>query len=113
MESLLEIRSYNLKPGTRDEFHRLVFQAALPLMERWHADVVAYGPSPHDEVSYYLMRAYESLEHRQSAQDAFYGSDDWRQGPRASILSLIESHTSIVVEVESSVVDSLRKEKAT
>ena len=109
MNKVVEIRSYNLKPGSRGEFHRLVVEESLPMLKRWGVDVVAFGPSSHDDSSYYLMRAYDSLEHRQSSQDAFYGSSEWRQGPREKILSLIDSHTSIVIEVDSSAVDSLRK----
>jgi hypothetical protein len=109
MNKVVEIRSYNLKPGSRGEFHRLVVEVSLPMLQRWGVDVVAFGPSPHDDSSYYLMRAYDSLEHRQSSQDAFYGSPEWRQGPREKIVSLIDSHTSIVIELDSSAVDSLRK----
>jgi len=109
MKKLVEIRSYNLKPGSRDEFHHLVSEESLPLLKRWGVDVVAFGPSPHDSSSYYLIRAYESLDDRQSSQDAFYGSSEWRQGPREAIVSLIESDTSIVIEMDSSVVASLRK----
>jgi hypothetical protein len=109
MRKLVEIRSYTLKPGTREKFHRLVCELSLPMLKRWGVDVVAFGPSPHDEVSYYLIRAYDSLEHRQSSQDAFYGSAEWRDGPREAIVSLIDSHTSIVLEPDSPTVDGLRK----
>jgi hypothetical protein len=104
----VEIRSYNLKAGGRDEFHRLVVGASLPMLARWGVDVVAYGPSPHDDTSYYLIRAYGSLAERQAGQDAFYSSAEWRQGPREAIISLIESDTSIVIEMEAAVVDLLR-----
>ncbi len=110
MKRWVEIRSYNLKPGSRDEFHRLVLEESLPMLKRWKVDVVAFGPSPHDDTSYYLIRAYESLDDRQSSQDAFYGSPEWRQGPRQAIISLIESDTSIVIEMDSPVVDLLRIE---
>ena len=106
---LVEIRSYNIKPGKRDEFHRLVSEQSLPLLKRWKVDVVAFGPSPHDDTSYYLIRAYENLAERQASQDAFYGSQDWRNGPREAIVTLIESDTSVVVELEPSVVDALRR----
>ncbi|MBE2201082.1 MAG: NIPSNAP family protein [Anaerolinea sp.] len=109
MKKLVEIRSYNLKEGSRNEFHRLVLEKSLPLLKQWRVDVVAFGPSPHDSTSYYLIRAYDNLAERQSSQDAFYSSLDWRQGPRESIVSLIESDTSIVIEMESSVVDVLRQ----
>jgi len=109
MKKLVEIRSYNLKPGRREEFHRLVLEKSLPLLKRWKVDVVAFGPSPHDENSYYLIRAYKSLEDRQTSQDAFYGSPDWRQGPREAIIALIESDTSIVIEMEEATVNALRR----
>ena len=105
----VELRSYNIKPGKRDEFHRLVSEKSLPLLKRWKVDVVAFGPSPHDDTSYYLIRAYENLAERQTSQDAFYGSQDWRNGPREAIVTLIESDTSVVLELEPSVVDALRR----
>lgn len=109
MKRIVEIRSYNLKPGRRDEFHRLVVEKSLPLVRNRGVDVVDFGPSPHDENSYYLIRAYASLEERVASHEAFYGSPEWRQGPRAAILALIESDTSIVLELDESVVDLLRR----
>ncbi len=109
MKKLVEIRSYNLKEGSRNEFHRLVLEKSLPLLKKWDVDVVGFGPSPHDSTSYYLIRAYKNLEERQSSQDSFYSSPDWQQGPREAIVSLIESDTSVVIEMESSVVDALRQ----
>ena len=109
MNHFVEIRSYNLKPGTRDEFHRLFLEEALPLLKRWNVDVVTYGPSLHDENSYYLMRRYDSLAHREQSEDAFYGSNEWRQGPREAILALIENYTEIVLELDEVTVQGLRK----
>ena len=108
---ILEIRTYNLKPGTRDKFHHLVVERSYPMLARWGVDVVAFGPSLHDSDSYFLMRAYASLADRVSNQEAFYGSAEWRDGPRAAIISLIESHASLAIEVEEETIESLRKLK--
>ncbi len=107
--STVEIRSYNLKPGSRSAFHRHMLQDAWPLLLQWDVDVVAFGPSPHDEDSYYLIRAYDSLEHRQASQDTFYGSADWRRGPREAIVSRIDSYTSVVLNMDCVAVDALRQ----
>jgi hypothetical protein len=109
MSRFVEIRSYNLKPGSRDEFHRLVTERSMPMLERWQVDVVDYGPSLHDADSYFLIRAYDSLEDRQQSQDRFYGSEEWRQGPREPILALIESFTSVVLEMDEATVQGLRR----
>lgn len=111
MNHVIEIRSYHLKPGTREEFHRLFLEEAFPLLKRWDVDVVAHGASLHDENSYYLMRRYDSLSHREESENAFYGSDAWRQGPRESIISLIENYTEIVLMLDDATVQGLRGEQ--
>lgn len=109
MNHFIEIRSYNLKDGTRAEFHRLFLKEAFPMLKRWDIDVVAYGPSPHDQNSYYLIRRYDSLAQREQSEDTFYGSAEWRQGPREAIIALIENYTEIVLELDEATVQGLRK----
>jgi len=109
VKHFVEIRSINLKPGMREEFHRLYIEEALPLLKRWNMDVVAHGPSLHDENSYYVIRRFDSLAQREESEDAYYGSDDWRQGPREAILALIENYTDIVLELDEVTVRGLRK----
>lgn len=108
-EKTLEIRSYNLKPGTRAEFHQIFMGEALPMLRRANVDVVAYGPSRHDADSYFLMRAFRSLEERQRSEDAFYGSPEWQQGPREAVLSRIASYTTVVITVDNPTVGGLRR----
>lgn len=105
---IIEIRSYNLKPGTRDEYHRLFLREALPLLHRHRMDVVAYGPSQHDADSYFLMRAFDSESARQRAEDAFYGSVEWKTGPREAVLARIVSYTTIVITVDEDTLRGLR-----
>jgi hypothetical protein len=110
MNHFVEIRSLNLKPNTREEFHRLYIEEALPLLKRWHFDVVAHGPSLHDENSYYVIRRFDSLAQREEMEDTYYASDDWRQGPREAILALIENYMDIVLELDENTVQRLRKQ---
>lgn len=105
---VVEIRSYNLKPGTRERFHARFEREALPMLRRWKVDVVAYGPSLHDSDSYYLMRAFPSVPDRQRSEDAFYGSDEWRNGPREATLADIVSYTTIVIGLDETTIRGLR-----
>lgn len=109
MNRIVEIRSYNLKPGTRGNFHQLFIEESLPMLKRWGVDVVAFGPSPHDDDSYYLIRAYQDLADRQRSQDQFYGSDEWRQGPREPLIAMIDTYTSVVLEVDAATLQGLRR----
>ena len=109
MNTFVEIRSYNLKPGKRNEFHRLFLEEAFPMLKRWNVDVVSYGPSLHDENSYYLMRRFDSLAHREESENDFYGSDEWRKGPREAIVALIENYAEVVLELNDVTVQGMRK----
>ena len=109
MKKLIEIRSLSIKPGSRSEFHRRYLEKTLPLLLKWKMDVVAFGPSLHDENTFYVIRAFDSLEHRQKSEDDYYGSADWREGPREEMVSLIESYIDIVLEMEEATVNALRK----
>jgi hypothetical protein len=107
--SAVEIRSYALRPDTRNAFHRLMSDEAVPMLRRWQVEVVAHGPSPHDADSYYLIRRYRDLAEREASQDAFYGSAEWREGPRESILALIDTYTSIVLLLDDEGAAALRR----
>lgn len=111
MERWVEIRSYRLKPGTREAFDRLMSEISVPMLRRWRTDVVRHGASAHDAVSYYLIRAYASIEDRQHRQDEFYGSAEWREGPRQEILGLIEDYTSVVLPMDGPTIDRLRNKE--
>jgi uncharacterized protein (TIGR02246 family) len=106
---VVEVRVYTLKPGTRAQFHRLVLERALPLLRRWNVDVVAYGPSLHDDDSYFLMRAFPSLTERARSEDAFYGSTEWTSGLRSEVLAAIQSYSTAVVSLDENGVRSLRR----
>jgi ketosteroid isomerase-like protein len=99
--AVAEIRSYTLRPGTRDSFHRLVLDYSLPMLQRWKIGVLGYGPSLQEDSSYYLVRLYPSLEARQRSEDAFYGSSEWKNGPREAIVSRIINYTTVIVPVDS------------
>ena len=94
---VVEILTLTLRPGTRDRFHHLYVSEALPLLMKWNFRVVAHGPSQHDQNSYFVIRAFKNLEERQAAVDAYYRSEDWRQGPREAILALLEHDSYVVV----------------
>ena len=106
--TVLEVRVYTLKPGARDAFHARFIRDSLPLLRRARVDVVAFGPSLHDANSYYLMRAFASLEERDRAEATFYDSREWRYGPRDAVLAAIDTYTTAVITVDPSTLKGLR-----
>ena len=48
---IIEILTIDVKPGKRDEFHKLYETEALPLLRKWKFDVIAHGPSLHTRIA--------------------------------------------------------------
>jgi ketosteroid isomerase-like protein len=49
------------------------------------------------------------LSERQRSEDAFYGSAEWRDGPRAAVLAAIESYTTAVIRIDGHTLRGLRR----
>jgi len=106
---LIEVRAYKLKPGADTEFDRLISTVALPMLHAVNMDVVASGPSTHEADTYFLIRAYADLADLNAQQDAFYGSDAWRQGPREAVLACIDHFLNTVLWLSPEGVEDLRR----
>lgn len=97
---ITEIRIYKLKENTASEFNKVFTEQSLPMMKRWNVNVVDYGFSLIDKESFYLIRSYENLEQRKENQDAFYGSDEWINGPEKAIMDCIATYNTSVIDRE-------------
>lgn len=97
MNTIIEIRSYQLKAGSAARFEHLMREQSLPLLDRAGMAVLAAVPSLHCENAYLLMRGYKDLQHRAESQDEFYRSQAWLRGPRDGIMDCIESYNTVVV----------------
>ncbi len=108
---ILEIRTYRLKPGTTDEFVRVMGEECAPLLARAGIRVVRCGASLEAEDGFeeaYLIRAFESRAERDAQEEAFYSSTAWLFGPRDAIMSRIDSYHTIVLDVAEDAIATLQ-----
>jgi NIPSNAP len=105
MSPVLDIRTYHLVPGSRNAFDRLA-RSVIPRQERYGIRVVACGPSADPDDNYVLIRSFSSAAERGEQLDAFYGSDEWKENYRESVLELIESYHVVALEVTPSVAEA-------
>lgn len=94
---ILDVRIYKIHAGKRDEFHALVRDETIPMARRYGQNIVDFGPSEHDEDSYYLIRAFSSPEERAEALARFYEGDEWRNKYDARAMAAIESYQTAVI----------------
>lgn len=95
----VEILQYTLHQGSGAAFHTLTQEVSVPLHRRHGIDVVSFGNSLHNPDCYYLIRAFASQESMVADLDAFYASDDWRNGPREEIIRSIETSIKTVMNL--------------
>jgi hypothetical protein len=98
---ILEIRTYRLLPGTGEDFVQVMRDEAMPLLAEFGIQVVDCGLSIVREDGFeeaLLVRAFDSIEHRDAQEEAFYSSEAWHSGPRHGIISRIETYHTIVIE---------------
>lgn len=94
---VLDLRTYQLVPGGGAEFDRIFRESSLPMLARHGIEVVGFGPSLDDDDRYFLMRAFPSATRRDQQLTAFYGSDEWRENHRDTVLALIEAYHELLV----------------
>ena len=96
---ILDVRIYKLHPGTRDEFDALVRDETIPMAKRYGHTVVDFGPSTHDDDTYYLIRAFTSAEDREHVIAALYGSEEWLRDYDPQVMGFIDSYQTAVIPV--------------
>ncbi len=109
MSRVVEILLYSLVDGMGVEFHEIMHSISIPLHKSAGMDVVTFGSSLHNSDAYYLLRAYDSLQHLNVSQDKFYSSDAWINGPRKDIVDRIVSSEKIVIPLKQNAIDYLKK----
>jgi hypothetical protein len=105
--SVLDIRTYRTVAGKRDEFVRIMADGAVPMLRRYGVDVVAFGPSIHDDVHAFLIRFFRSLEEREEQLGRFYGSDEWLNTYDEHVMALIEVYHTVVTPASREVARAL------
>ncbi|WP_431676651.1 NIPSNAP family protein [Kitasatospora sp. KL5] len=108
---IVEVRTYRLKPGTGEEFVRVMREESVPLLEQAGITVLGCGASlfaeeGHEEA--YLIRSFASLAEHREQEQRFYDSAAWTDGPREAIVSRIEQYHTVVFEVDEAGVQAFR-----
>ena len=104
---VVDIRTYRTVAGKRDELLRIMTDGSVPMLRRFGIDVVAFGPSVHDEEHSFLIRSFASVAERDEQLERFYGSDEWLTTCNEPVMALLDSYHVVVVEASLDVVAAL------
>lgn len=94
---IVEIRTYHIKPGLRDEFVRF-FESTLEAQAEAGVRVPGQFRSLDDENTFVWIRAFRNQKERQESSRAFYLGPAWMSKGRAEAVRFIESAEVMLVE---------------
>ena len=75
---LFELRQYEIKPGTQDEWVRLMEEEIIPFQVAQGMVILGSFVGEDDETKYVWIRRFDSEAERERLYEAVYGSDHWK-----------------------------------
>ena len=95
---IVEMRTYKLKPGKRDEFLRIFQTRSIPA----HAEIgmKILGPflSLEDPDTFFFMRGFPDLASREPMKARFYEGDLWKNELESLLMPMIEKYDVVLVD---------------
>ena len=95
---IVEVRSYRIKPGRREEFIKLFESRAIPALRKYGMQVVGPMLDVENPNKFVFLRSFPSLEERDRMKDAFYGSELWKKELEPLAMPLLDSYDVILCE---------------
>jgi hypothetical protein len=109
---IVEVRSYRIIPGRREEFIRLFESRAVPALRAHGMKVLGPLIDVENPNKFVWLRSFPSLEERDRLKKAFYEGDLWKNDLEALAMPMLESYDVILCETSPGCVfDVPREEK--
>ena len=95
---IVEVRSYRIKPGKRDEFIKMFETRAVPGQREYGIQIVGPLLDVENPNKFVFLRSFPSLEERERMKDAFYGGELWKNELEAIAMPMLDSYDVILCE---------------
>jgi quinol monooxygenase YgiN len=95
---IVEVRSYRIKPGRRDEFIKLFESRAVPALRAHGMQVLGPMLDVENPNKFVFLRSFPSLEERERMKDAFYGGELWKNELEPLAMPMLDSYDVILCE---------------
>jgi NIPSNAP len=95
---IVEVRSYRIKPGKREEFIEFFLKRSVPALREHGMKVQGPFLDIENPNKFVWLRSFPSLEERERMRDAFYGGELWKSELEAIAMPMLESYDVILCE---------------
>ena len=95
---IVEVRSYRIKPGRRDEFIRFFETRSVPALRSHGMKILGPLLDLENPNKFVFLRAFPSMEERERMKNDFYEGDLWKNELEAIAMPMIDSYDVILCE---------------
>jgi heme-degrading monooxygenase HmoA len=95
---IVEVRTYKIKPGHRDEFITFFETRAVPAQRSLGIKLLGPLLDLENPDTFVFLRSFPSLDERDRMKSAFYDGDEWKRELEAIAMPMIESYTVVLSE---------------
>jgi len=110
---IVEVRTYRIKAGRRDEFIEMFETRSVPALRAYGMKVVGPFLDLENPNKFVWLRGFASHEERERMRAAFYGGDPWKSELEAIAMPMLESYDVVLCETSDGfTADEIRCEPA-
>jgi hypothetical protein len=95
---IVEMRTYKLKPGTRDRFLEIFRSQSMPEHQRLGMNIMGPFLSTEDPDVFFFMRGFPDLSSREPLKASFYEGELWKRNLEHVLMPMIEKYDVILVD---------------
>ncbi|HKQ72556.1 MAG TPA: NIPSNAP family protein [Blastocatellia bacterium] len=109
---IVEVRSYRVKPGRRDEFIEFFETRSIPALRAHGMKILGPLLDLENPNKFVWLRSFPSLDERERMRNAFYEGELWKKELESIAMPMIESYDVILCETSSGYVFDGPREEA-
>jgi NIPSNAP len=95
---IVEVRSYRIKPGHRDEFIKFFETRAVPALRSYGMSILGPLLDLENPNKFVWLRSFPSLAERERMRQAFYEGELWKRELESIAMPMLESYDVILCE---------------
>ena len=95
---IIEMRTYKLKPGKRDEFLEIFRTRSRPAHDEIGMKILGPFLSIEDTDTFFFMRGFPDLASREPMKAKFYEGELWKRELEGILMPMIEKYDVVLVD---------------
>src|SRR5260370_2904789 len=95
---IVEVRTYKIKPGRRDDFIRFFEARSVPARQAHGMKILGRLIDLETSDRFVFLRAFPSLEARDAMKTAFYEGDLWKNELEGIAMPMLDSYEVVLTE---------------